>query len=80
MARLLSLNLGLLRDIAWKCKTVHTAIWREPVHGRPILRWLNIDGDAATSSAGRFFGRGPPSDIKSLRARATATRVGAVGA
>jgi hypothetical protein len=80
MAPLLSLNLGLPRDIAWKCKTVHTAIWREPVHGRPILRWLNIDGDAATSSAGRFFGRGPPIDIKPLRAKATATRAGAVGA
>ena len=80
MARLLSLNLGLPRDIAWKCKTVHTAIWREPVDGRPILRWLNIDGDAATSSAGRFFGRGPPIDIKPLRAKATATRAGAGGA
>jgi hypothetical protein len=59
MARLLSLNVGLARDITWQGKRVHTAIWRTPVHGRPILRRLNIDGDAATSSAGRFFGRGP---------------------
>jgi hypothetical protein len=59
MARLLSLNVGLPRDITWQGKRVHTAIWRAPVHGRPILRRLNIDGDAATSSAGRFFGHGP---------------------
>jgi hypothetical protein len=46
MARLLSLNVGLARDITWQGKRVHTAIWRAPVHGRPNLRRLNIDGDA----------------------------------
>ena len=45
MARLLSVNVGLPRDIAWRGKTVHTAIWKEPVQGRRIVRRLNIDGD-----------------------------------
>jgi hypothetical protein len=46
MARVLSLNVGLARDITWQGKRVHTAIWRALVHGRPNLRRLNIDGDA----------------------------------
>src|SRR5215831_16587288 len=45
MVRLLSVNVGLPRDIAWRGKTVHTAIWKEPVHGRRMVRRLNIDGD-----------------------------------
>ncbi|HKD27600.1 MAG TPA: hypothetical protein VKC66_17075, partial [Xanthobacteraceae bacterium] len=34
MARLLSVNVGLPRDIEWKGRTVHTAIWKNPVGGR----------------------------------------------
>jgi ferredoxin-NADP reductase/MOSC domain-containing protein YiiM len=45
MARLLSINVGLPRDIAWRGKTVHTAVWKEPVQGRRMIRRLNIDGD-----------------------------------
>jgi ferredoxin-NADP reductase/MOSC domain-containing protein YiiM len=45
MARLLSVNVGLPRDILWNGKTVHTSIWKEPVHGRRMVRRLNIDGD-----------------------------------
>jgi ferredoxin-NADP reductase/MOSC domain-containing protein YiiM len=45
MARLLSVNVGLPRDIAWQGKTVHTAIWKVPVQGRRMVRRLNIDGD-----------------------------------
>jgi ferredoxin-NADP reductase/MOSC domain-containing protein YiiM len=45
MARLLSVNVGLPQDIAWRGKTVHTAIWKEPVQGRRMVRRLNIDGD-----------------------------------
>jgi ferredoxin-NADP reductase/MOSC domain-containing protein YiiM len=45
MARLLSVNVGFPRDIAWRGKTVHTAIWKEPVQGRRMVRRLNIDGD-----------------------------------
>jgi ferredoxin-NADP reductase/MOSC domain-containing protein YiiM len=52
MARLLSLNVGLPRDIAWQGRTVHTGIWKEPVQGRRIARRLNIDGDGQGDLAG----------------------------
>src|SRR4030095_12484353 len=45
MAQLLSVNVGLPRDIPWRGKTVHTAIWKNPVQGRRMVRRLNIDGD-----------------------------------
>ena len=45
MARLLSVNVGLPRDIAWRGNTVHTAIWKDPVQDRRMVRRLNIDGD-----------------------------------
>jgi ferredoxin-NADP reductase/MOSC domain-containing protein YiiM len=52
MARLLSVNVGVPRDIAWRGKTVHTAIWKEPVRGRRMVRRLNIDGDKQGDLAG----------------------------
>ena len=45
MARLVSVNIGLPRDITWRGKTVRTGIWKSPVPGRLIVRKLNIDGD-----------------------------------
>ena len=46
MARLLSVNVGLPRDLTWNGKTVRTAIWKSPVTGRRMVRKLDIDGDA----------------------------------
>jgi MOSC domain-containing protein YiiM/ferredoxin-NADP reductase len=45
MACLLSVNVGLPRDITWQGRTVHTAIWKAPVEGPRMVRRLNIDGD-----------------------------------
>ena len=45
MPRLLSVNVGLPRDIAWHGEIVRTAVWKEPVQGRRMVRRLNIDGD-----------------------------------
>jgi MOSC domain-containing protein YiiM/ferredoxin-NADP reductase len=45
MARLLSVNVGLPRDIAWKGRTVHSAIWKDPVPGRRSVGRLNLNGD-----------------------------------
>jgi ferredoxin-NADP reductase/MOSC domain-containing protein YiiM len=45
MARLLSINVGLPRDVAWRGQTVHTGIWKTPVQGRQMVRRLNVDGD-----------------------------------
>ena len=41
MPRLLSVNVGLPRDVAWRGKMVHTAVWKTPVQGRRIARRLN---------------------------------------
>jgi ferredoxin-NADP reductase/MOSC domain-containing protein YiiM len=52
MPRLLSVNVGLPRDVAWQGKTVHTAIWKAPVKGPRMVRRLNIDGDGQGDLAG----------------------------
>jgi ferredoxin-NADP reductase/MOSC domain-containing protein YiiM/ferredoxin len=52
MARLLSVNVGLPRDIAWKGRTVHTGIWKDPVAGRRHVGRLNLDGDGQGDLAG----------------------------
>ena len=52
MGRLLSVNVGLPRDIAWKGRTVHTAIWKDPVPGRCRVGRLNLEGDGQGDLAG----------------------------
>jgi len=52
MARLVSVNVGLPRDIAWKGRTVHTAIWKDPVFGRRRVGRLNVEGDGQGDLAG----------------------------
>ena len=52
MARLLSVNVGLPRDIAWNGRTVHTGIWKNPVRGRCRVGRLNLDGDGQGDLAG----------------------------
>lgn len=51
-ARLLSVNVGLPQDIAWHGQTIRTAVWKDPVQGKRMLRRLNIDGDAQGDLAG----------------------------
>ena len=43
--KLISLNIGLPREVTWKGKTVSTGIFKEPVSDRVMLRSLNLDGD-----------------------------------
>src|SRR5215468_6695880 len=52
MAHLLSVNVGLPRDIEWKGRTVHTGIWKDPVPGRCRIGRLNLDGDGQGDLAG----------------------------
>jgi MOSC domain-containing protein YiiM/ferredoxin-NADP reductase len=52
MARLLSVNVGLPRDIEWKGRTVHTGIWKNPVDGRCQVSRLNLNGDGQGDLAG----------------------------
>jgi MOSC domain-containing protein YiiM len=43
--KLISLNTGLPRDVAWHGRVVTTGIFKQPVEGRVALRTLNLDGD-----------------------------------
>jgi MOSC domain-containing protein YiiM len=43
--KVVSLNLGLPREVMWHGRTVTTGIYKEPVEGRVALRRLNLDGD-----------------------------------
>src|SRR5271170_2603850 len=52
MARLLSVNVGLPRDIVWRDRTVRTGIWKDPVRGRCRVGKLNLDGDGQGDLAG----------------------------
>jgi MOSC domain-containing protein YiiM/ferredoxin-NADP reductase len=52
MARLLSVNVGLPRDIEWKGRTVHTGIWKDPLPGRCRVGRLNLAGDGQGDLAG----------------------------
>lgn len=52
MAKLLSVNVGLPREIEWQGRTVRTAVWKEPVSGRRWARRLNIDGDGQGDLSG----------------------------
>lgn len=43
--RVISVNVGLPREIVWKGRKVVTGIFKEAVAGRVIVRRLNLDGD-----------------------------------
>jgi ferredoxin-NADP reductase/MOSC domain-containing protein YiiM len=52
MARLLSVNVGLPREVTWQGKTVRTSVWKYPVAERRMARKLNLDGDEQADLAG----------------------------
>ena len=43
--KLISLNVGIPRQVTYKSELVTTGIFKEPIHHRAILRKLNLDGD-----------------------------------
>jgi len=52
MPKLLSVNVGLPREITWQSKVVRTSIWKGPVSGRVFARRLNLDGDGQADLKG----------------------------
>jgi ferredoxin-NADP reductase/MOSC domain-containing protein YiiM len=52
MATLVSVNVGMPRDVAWQGKIVRTGIWKTPVQGKVMARLLNLDGDGQGDLAG----------------------------
>lgn len=45
MATLLTVSVGLPKDVDWRGRTVYTGVWKQPVDGPVMLRRLNLDGD-----------------------------------
>ncbi|HKA19951.1 MAG TPA: MOSC domain-containing protein [Blastocatellia bacterium] len=43
--RIISVNVGLPREVEWRGKIVRTSIFKEPVSGSVQVRTLNLDGD-----------------------------------
>ena len=43
--KVLSLNVGLPREVTWQGKRVTTGIFKEPIQERVMMRTLNLDGD-----------------------------------
>jgi MOSC domain-containing protein YiiM len=52
MPSLLSVNVGMSRNVAWQGRTVRTGVWKYPVHGPRMVRRLNVDGDGQGDLAG----------------------------
>jgi ferredoxin-NADP reductase/MOSC domain-containing protein YiiM len=52
MNSLVSVNVGLPRDVEWQGKVVRTAVWKRPLPGRVMARRLNLDGDGQGDLAG----------------------------
>jgi len=52
MVRLISVNVGLPRNIQWREETVFTGIQKQAVSDRRMARRLNIDGDGQGDLAG----------------------------
>ena len=52
MTTLISVNVGLPKDVPWQGRTVHTGVWKSAVTGPRLVRRLNIDGDGQGDLAG----------------------------
>src|SRR5262245_42573118 len=42
---LVSVNVGVPREVSYRGKSVRTSIWKEPVDGRIPVRGVNVAGD-----------------------------------
>jgi MOSC domain-containing protein YiiM len=49
---LLSVNVGLPKDVRWQGKTVFTGVFKDAVAGRHSVRKLNVEGDGQGDLAG----------------------------
>src|SRR3954462_13019995 len=52
VGKLMSVNVGLPKDVHWQGKTVFTGVFKDPVAGPCRVRKLNIDGDGQGDLAG----------------------------
>src|SRR6266567_805099 len=49
--KLVSVNVGLPRDVPWLGKVVKTSIWKTPVESRIRVSKLNLDGDRQSDTS-----------------------------
>ncbi len=52
VGRLLSVNVGMPKDVPWQGRTVFTGVFKDPVDGPRRVRKLNVDGDGQGDLAG----------------------------
>ena len=52
VGRLVSVNVGMPREVQWQGRTVFTGIWKQAVQGSRFVRRLNVDGDGQGDRAG----------------------------
>jgi ferredoxin-NADP reductase/MOSC domain-containing protein YiiM/ferredoxin len=52
VGRLVSLNVGMPKDVSWHGRTVFTGVFKDPVEGRRHVGRLNVDGDGQGDRAG----------------------------
>ena len=43
--KIVSVNVGMPREVVWRGTTIRTGIFKEPVDGAVMIRELNLDGD-----------------------------------
>jgi MOSC domain-containing protein YiiM len=49
--KLISVNVGLPREVTWRGNVVRTSIWKSPVEGRIRVSKLNLDGDQQSDTS-----------------------------
>lgn len=52
LGTLVSVNVGMPKDVQWQGRTIRTGIWKSPVDGPIMVRRNNIDGDGQGDLAG----------------------------
>src|SRR4051812_17717990 len=52
VGKLVSVNVGLPKDVAWQGRTVFTGVFKDPVSGPCRVRKLNVEGDGQGDLAG----------------------------
>src|ERR1700755_3473100 len=52
MPSLLSVNVGMPKNVEWQGRTVFTSVWKNAVQGPRMVRRLNINGDGQGDLAG----------------------------
>src|SRR6478735_5206550 len=52
VAGLVSVNVGMPREVSWQGRTVFTGIWKDEVQGPRQVRRTNVDGDGQGDPSG----------------------------